>query len=129
LFNQQKEDTKMKDRIELLQKLIDENAIAQAQLKKQLNSFELDPDDYRGSFNELLDEDGPVFMNYYPSQILLRCDEIAYREGLNNHVDGLDISEVSEEYKELEQELEALLNEAQTLADMLGDLETSDDEY
>jgi hypothetical protein len=112
----------MQDRIELLQRLIDENHIAQDIVRKQITTFELDPEDYQESFNEMLDEEGPADRTYYPSQILLDCDPIAYREGLLNYVDSLDKSEVSDDYKALVAEFEALVSEAETLADMLSEL-------
>jgi hypothetical protein len=111
----------MKDRIELLQRLTDENHKAQAVLRKKLDTFELCPDDYQASFNEMLDEAGPAYYHLYPSQILKECDPIMYREELLNYVDGLDKS-VDADYQTLVEELDALVSEAETLADMLSEL-------
>lgn len=111
----------MKNRIAFLEKLIEENQLAQLELQKQIRSFELDPDDYTDSYEELLDCDGPAYLSYYPSQILRDCDPIAYREGLLNYVDSLDRSDVSSEYKSLEDELEVFVREEEELQEMLGD--------
>jgi hypothetical protein len=91
------------ERVEFLEREIEK-------LRNQIENFELDSDDYEEQFDEFLDEQGEVkigSLGYYPSEILKKCDPIAYSCGLNEFVDSIDIED-TEEYKNLVEELEEL---------------------
>jgi hypothetical protein len=91
-------------------------------LKKQLDSFALDPDDYIDQYNEMLNEAyGEVSVAEYTfdtSYLLKEVDEVAYREGLNDFVDSLDVSD-DKGYKDLEEQLTTAEDELSDLEDML----------
>jgi hypothetical protein len=92
-----------------------ENQIAE--LKQEMEDFELDPDDYRTQWDECLDENGPVkigSLEYASSYVLKNVDETAYRCGLNDYVDSLDKEEDSK-YKELADKLEELEDDLEIL--------------
>lgn len=84
-----------------------------AELKRQIDTFEIDQDKYKESYKELIDERGPVFvagMKFTASRILEELDPIAFRCGLNDYVDSLSLSD-DEDYQALESELEELEDE------------------
>ena len=96
-----------------------ENRIAE--IKKKLYNFEIDPNKHEDSYRECIDEQGPVIVagiKFTASRILEELDPIAYRCGLSDYVDSLDITD-DEEYKELESELAELEEE-------LADLESEE---
>lgn len=85
-------------------------------LRKQINCFELNPDDYVDEFDDMLDSQGDVViggLRYSPSHVLKNIDETAYRCGLLDYVDGIntashqDYIKLVEELENLESELEA----------------------
>lgn len=74
--------------------------------KRALDAWEIDTDapDVIAMYEEMLDsEEG--WGGYSPSTILKNCDEVAYRCGMNDYVDGLAFSAFAE-YKELEEAVE-----------------------
>ena len=84
-------------------------------LKEEMNKFEVDPDDYIKEYDEMLDECYEDFMrNYSASYTLSQVDQTAYRCGLLDYVDSLDISYPSK----WDDELEDLISE---LNDMIDD--------
>lgn len=84
-------------------------------LKEEMNKFEADPDDYISQYNEMLNECYEDFMgNYSTSYTLSQVDPIAYRCGLLDYVDSLEVSYPSE----WDDELEDLISE---LNDMIDD--------
>lgn len=85
----------------------------------ELDSMELDPEDYEDQHDEMLDDSYGDFMNYSASHILKQVDPIAYRESLLSYVDGLEVSD-NIEYQDLEQEIEDLET---YLADIESDIE------
>ena len=87
--------------------------------QKELDNFEIDPYEHEEEYCESIDEMGEVFigsLTYQASMVLKEVDPTAYRCGLVDFVDSLDVSD-DPAYKELEEELE-------TLEDELSDLET-----
>ena len=88
-----------------------------AEIKRELEYFEINPDKHEESYKECIDEQGPVIvagMKFTASRILEELDPIAYRCGLNDYVDSLDVTDDSD-YQELENELADLESE---LADL-----------
>lgn len=85
-----------------------------AAIRNELRNFEIDPDKHEDSYKELIDEiDGPVTiagMKFTASRILEELDPIAYRCGLADYVDSLDVTD-DEEYQALEMELAELEDE------------------
>jgi len=91
--------------------------LAIAGLKKDLETFEIDQDKHEEAYKELIDESGPVLicgMSFTASRILEEVDPIAFRCGLNDYVDSLDVTE-DEEYKELEEKLADLESELEPI--------------
>ena len=123
----------MKNSIELLRAEVEmkEHEIRkmQAQIadkEKQQSNIELDPDDYEDQFDESLDESIPEIeigcLTYSPSHVLKNVDPVAYRCGLNDFVDSLDVED-SDEYKELQEEIDQLKSDIEDLESEIEDLE------
>ena len=95
-----------------------------ADKEKQQEQIELDPDDYEDQFDESLDESIPEIeigcLTYSPSHVLKNVDPVAYRCGLNDFVDQFDVTE-TDEYKELQEQIDSL-------ADAISDLESELDD-
>lgn len=93
-------------------------------VETEIECFELDNEDYREQYEEMLDECYEPLklgqLTFNPSQVLKRCDPVAYRCGLNDYVDGLDLDD-DPEYNDLVQRLE-------DLQDDLADLQEKQDE-
>lgn len=86
-------------------------------LREDLENFEINQDDYEEQYCEMLDEISTVeigSLSYNPSTVLREVDPTAYRCGLNDYVDSLDIAD-SEEYQELEETIIGLENEIEGL--------------
>lgn len=123
----------MKNSIELLQAEIQmkEHAIRKlhAQIKDkeaQQNNIECDPDDLGSLFDESLDEAGSIDIagcTFYPSQILKKCDPIAYRCSLNDYADSMFDKEETEEYQALQEEIDQLESDIEDLESEIEDLE------
>jgi len=106
-------------------------------LRDDLDRFELDVDDYESEYNETLDEAGPVTigrLTYDASYVLQKVDPVAWRCGLVDYVDGLEVED-SEEYQaieekieELEEEIEGLLDSIEELEEEIEELESDDGE-
>ena len=123
----------MKNSIELLRAEVEmkEQEIREMQAmiadkEKQQEQIELDPDDYEDQFDESLDESIPEIeigcLTYLPSHVLKAVDPVAYRCGLNDFVNSLDVED-SDEYKELQDEIEDLENEIEDLQSQLEEIE------
>lgn len=85
------------------------------QIKNKIENFEIDPYDHEDDYDEVLDEGGAVMVGgceFLPSRILRELDPIAYRCGLNDYVDSIDLSDdadycdLCDELADLEAELE-----------------------
>ena len=90
--------------------------------QEEINNFEIDASDCENLYIDMLDECYPELFNMLPSRILEECDPIAYRCGLTDYADSLDIEE-DENYILLLEELEELENELQDLEDEQEDEE------
>ena len=102
----------MSTRREELEKEIEE-------LKHQIDNFEIDPYEFEDSYCEMLDEEGNIEVagfSFSPSSILKEMDPIGYRCGLIDYADIINIEE-TEEYKDLEQQLEEAQEELDSLED------------
>ena len=112
-----------------------ENAIAakQAEIEakqREINNFEIDIDEHEDDFCNSLDEQGDVIigsLHYSLSHVLREIDPTAYRCGLNDFVDSLEVSD-DPGYKELEEELETLKDELTDLESELEELEEEEDD-
>jgi len=100
--------------------------------EKERDCFELDEDDFIESYEEMLNETNGDFMGMNASRILKECDPIAYRCGLSDYVDSLEISD-SEGYKELDQECDDITDcieekeeEIEELEQEIDDLESEE---
>lgn len=95
-------------------------------LIKEMENFEFDPYDYEEQYKEALDSEGTVKvcgMEFEPSRILEELDPIAYRCGLLDFVDTIDIEdnpqyqELDEKREDLEAEIEDIEEELETIED------------
>ena len=123
----------MKNSIELLRAEVEmkEHEIRKMQAmiadkEKQQEQIELDPDDYEDQFDESLDDSIPEIeigcLTYTPSHVLKNVDPTAYRCGLNDFVDSLDVED-SDEYKALQEEIDQLKSDIEDLESEIEDLE------
>ena len=92
--------------------------------QSEIDYFELEESDYESSYDDMLDDCYPEVFNILPSRILSKCDPIAYRCGLSDYLDGLDVSDDTN-YQKLEQELEELQAELEELEEELENIELS----
>ena len=95
-------------------------------LQNQIDSFELDPDDYADQYDEMLDEVNGEFMGMDASYILKKMDPTAYRCGLLDYLDGLDQDDEktkNDDCVELIEELEEIESKIEELEDELAELD------
>ena len=89
-------------------------------IKSELEHFEIDPDKHVDAYRDLIDKlDGEVTvagMKFCASRILEELDPIAFRCGLTDYVDTLEMTE-DEDYRALEDELSDLEDELSYLED------------
>lgn len=109
------------EKSELKKQIIDLKELIK-QKQEEIESFEIDPDNYEDDYCAMLDETNPELFNLQPSRILKECDPIAYRCGLIDYVDTVDLEDL-EEYQTLESELEDLQEELEDLESELEYLE------
>ena len=86
------------------------------ELEKEIENFELDPDDYKDNYKEMLNEEGPVKvcgLTFDPAYIVEELDPTAYRCGLIDYVDAIDKDD-DPKYRALVDELEELEEEEET---------------
>ena len=97
-----------------------------ADKEKQQSNIELDPDEYGDQFDESLDDSIPEIeigsLTYSPSHVLKNVDPVAYRCGLNDFVDRMDIED-SDEYKALQDEIDQLQSDIEDIENEIEDLE------
>ncbi len=94
-----------------------------AQIK--VDNFEINPYSYEDQFCEMLDEQGDIeigTLSFSPSDVLREMDPIAYRTGLLDYVDGLDIED-DEEFAELKENLEELESDRDSTEELIEELE------
>jgi hypothetical protein len=85
--------------------------------EKELENFELDVDDYADEYEQMIDDSYPevnIGVTFNPSYVLKNLDETAYRCGLNDYVDGIDITE-TQGYKDIQEEIDGLQYEIDEL--------------
>ena len=100
-------------------------------LQAQIDNFELDPDDYAERYDEMLDECHGDFLGMNASYILKGMDQVAYRCGLLDYLDGLDQDEEkmeNDECLELFNQLEEIKSEIEELEDKLTEMDGLDNE-
>lgn len=123
----------MKNSIELLRAEVEmkEQEIRKMQAtiadkEKQQNNIELDPDDFADQFDDMLDDSIPEIeigcLTYSPSHVLKNVDPTAYRCGLVDFIDSLDVED-SDEYKALQEEIDQLQSDIEDLENEIEDLE------
>ena len=91
-------------------------------LQSQIDSFELDPDDYTEQYDDMLDEVHGDFLGMNASYILKGMDTTSYRCGLLDYLDGLDQDEEkmkNDDCVELIEELEEIKSKIEELEDEL----------
>ena len=95
-------------------------------LEEQQSKIELDPDNYEDQFDDSLDDSIPEIeigcLTYSPSHVLKNIDPTAYRCGLNDFVDSLDVED-SDEYRALQEEIDQLQSDIEDLESEIEDLE------
>ena len=99
------------------------------QKEAELENLNLDPEDYKRQYEDALDEANTVKiggLTYSPSQVLKEVDPTAYREGLLDYIDSIDIEETNE-YKEIQDEIDELQEELDDLEYRLDFLEEDDE--
>lgn len=129
----------MKNSIELLHAEVEmkEQEIRKLQAliadkEKQQDQIECDPDDFADQFDEMLDESGAVEAggySFYPSRILKELDPIAYSCSLNDYADSIFDAVETDEYKELQEEIDQLESDIEDLESEIEDLENQIAEF
>ena len=79
-------------------------------LQTQLDDVEVDEDSKYNEYVEMLDCDGEIDVAgymMYPSTILKECDPTAFRVGLSDYADSLDVED-TEEYKDIAEQIDNL---------------------
>ena len=99
-----------------LEQAIKQKTIEIEEKQKEIDCWEADNDDYEDQYCECLNSQGDIIigsLHYTPSMVLKEVDPTAYRCGLNDYVDGLDLTpnELNKELEALEDELEELEEE------------------
>jgi predicted nucleic acid-binding Zn-ribbon protein len=90
--------------------------------KGEIDNFQLDPDNYKYSYDQMIDDCYGDFMGYSASYILSEVDPTAYRCGMADYLDSLDMSD-DPDYQELVEELEELESDLKTAESNLEELE------
>ena len=90
--------------------------------RDNLSIDNLDPNDYEDDYDSMLDDIYGEFMeSYSASDVLKNVDPIAYRCGLNDFMDSIDIAD-TKEYKNIEDEISDLKSE-------ISDIESEIEDY
>lgn len=102
-------DKKKQAKIEELKKAIQDK-------QREIDTWEANPDDYVEQYEDMLDEISEVkigSLTYSASLVLKEVDPTAYRCGLVDYVDSLELEpeELQKELEELQDELEDLESE------------------
>jgi predicted nucleic acid-binding Zn-ribbon protein len=112
----------LEDQIENKQSEIENKQSEIENKQSEIDFFELEESNYESSYDDMLDECYPEVFNILPSRILSECDPIAYRCGLSDYLDSIDVSDDTN-YQKLEEELEELETELEELETELEELE------
>ena len=96
--------------------------------RAELENFEIDKDDYEEDYRDMLNEQGPVKVGYLAFEIARIVEKLvptAYRIGLSDYVDGLDVKDdgdyqaIEERIEELENDLDDAKDEAEGEAEVV----------
>lgn len=115
----------MNDRktLEIMASLRAYTADAKAKLK-EISDFEIDPDSVIGQYRDMLNDSGPVLiygLTYDADQVLEAVDPTAFRCGLNDFVDTLDVTD-DPNYAEQLEELDRIKDDLEAQIDEIGEL-------
>ena len=125
--NVNKNENTLQSQIESIESKLSALRLQVSDLEKQQEQIELDPDNYEDQFDDMLDESIPEIeigcLTYLPSQVLKAVDPTAYRCGLIDYIDSLDVED-SDEYKELQEEIDQLKSDIEDLESEIEDLES-----
>jgi chromosome segregation ATPase len=94
-------------------------------LEASIENFEIDPDSCEEQYCEMLDEQGDIEIGNItltPSDVLREMDPIAYRTGLSDYVDGLDLDN-DPSYNELKEELSDLEDDKERSEELIEELQ------
>lgn len=121
----------MSARREELENDIDTCRCEIANKRQELEDFEPNEHEAEEAYEVMLDECYEPFrigqMEYRPSYVLKEVDPVAYRCGLIDYIDGIELRDWPE-YCELEDELKGLEDELEELEDELESLEDEAEE-
>ena len=109
--------------IEQVQTEIENLELNISELKADIDNFEYSITE--AEFDDFLDEDGlqrTSVGSFYPSDILKKCDPIAYRCAKSEYEGNFDLDDCTE-YTDMVEELESLESDLESLKDELKDLE------
>ena len=110
--------------IEQLQTEIENLELDISELKADINGFEYSLTE--AEFDDFLDEEGLQHTSvgsFYPSNILKKCDPVAYRCAKSDYEGNFDLDDCTE-YTDMVEELESLESDLQSLKDELKELES-----
>jgi predicted nucleic acid-binding Zn-ribbon protein len=85
------------------------NAALQEKENEQDN-IELDPDGYKDGYDDFIDECYPeinIGVTFSPSYVLKNLDPTAYRCGLNDYLDSMEVKD-TQEYRDIQEEIDEL---------------------
>lgn len=94
-------------------------------LEESIENFEIDPDSCEEQYCEMMDEQGDIEIGNItltPSDVLRKMDPIAYRTGLSDYVDVLDIDN-DPSYNELKEELSDLEDDKEQSEELIEELQ------
>lgn len=121
-----KNENTLRSQIDSIESKLSALRLQVSDLESQQSKIELDPDNYEDQFDETLDNSIPEIeigcLTYSPSHVLKNVDPIAYRCGLIDFIDSLDVED-SDEYKALQSEIDDIQEEIDQLQSDIEDLE------
>ena len=117
----------MTNQIEQVKTEIENLELDISESKAKIDNFEYSLTDIE--FDDFLDEWGIQHTSvgsFYPSDILKKCDPIAYRCMKSDYESNFDLA-VCAEYTDMVKELESLESDLESLQDEFKDLENEDE--
>ena len=115
----------LRSKLEEKRRLLEDAESELSTLNYQKDNFQIDPDNYEDSYCDLIDSEGEVeigSISFERSYILRQLDPIAYRVGLSEYADSMDIED-DETFQELEQDIEGLEEDIESLTSDIDELE------
>ena len=117
----------LQSQIDSIESKLSDLRLQVSDLESQQEQIELDPDKYEDQFDDMLNDSIPEIeigcLTYSPSHVLKNVDPTAYRCGLVDYIDSLDVED-SDEYKELQDEIDQLRYDIEDLESEIEDLES-----